>query len=190
MNVRQLHKQVGTDLRLRPLPIRIMGNGEQLAPSDDSWRLVAILENPARVKLKNLSTGHVLELQPDNIRGYQSPDFLMLRCELTISPEGISLEPTHTYSPRFARLERQMPRLLSEMRKDLRDEPLVREFVLIERAWSYWPGGDELTYFFDDHVNLLSKCQILVNYGLIVDVTHTNVSRFRISEELAQYLGA
>src|SRR5690349_18026287 len=103
MNVKQLHKQVGSDLRLRPLPIRRNSNGQQLPPSDDPWRLQEILDNPARLKLKNLPTGHVLEIQSDNVRGYQSPDFLLLRCELTISPSGISFEPVHKHNPVFAR---------------------------------------------------------------------------------------
>ena len=190
MNVKQLHKQVGTDLRLRPLPIRRNGNGAELPPSDDPWRLQDILDNPARVKLKNLSTGHVVELQSDNVRSYQSPDFLLLRCELTISPSGISLEPVHKHNPIFARLEMQMPGLLDEMRSDLARQPLTREFVLLERGWAYWPGGDELSYYFEDHEELSSKCHILANHGLVADITRTNVRRFRMSEELAEYLGA
>lgn len=96
MNIHQLQKQIGHNLRLRPLPIRQGTNGELLPSSDDPWRLNQILDKPARVELSNIATGHILELQSDNIRGYQSPDFLMLRCELTISPRGISIEPTHT----------------------------------------------------------------------------------------------
>lgn len=83
-----------------------------------------------------------------------------------------------------------MPGLLSEMRADLGDHPLRREFVLLERAWSYWSRGDELAYFFDDHDDLHSKVQILANLGLVTDITAGNVARFRISEELAQYLAA
>lgn len=190
MNIRQLQKQVGSTMRLRPLPIRRMGNGQELPPSDDAWRLVDILDKPARVQLSNIATGHVLELQSDNIRGYQSPDFLLLRCQLTISPLGISVEPSHTHNPVFARLEQQMPGLLDEMRRDLAEHPLRREVVLLERDWSYWASGEELAYFFDDHVDLSSNFQILANLRLVADITFNGVVRFRISEELAQYLGA
>jgi hypothetical protein len=37
----------------------------------------------------------------------------------------------------FARLEGQMPKLLSEMRADLGEHPLVREFTLLKRCWTY-----------------------------------------------------
>jgi hypothetical protein len=190
MNIKQLHKQVGTDLRLRPLPIRRESNGGQLPSSDDLWRLETILDNPARLKLKNLSTHHVVELQSDNVRGYQSPDFLLLRCELTISPTGISFEPVHKHNPVFARLETQMPGLLDEMRSDLAKHPLSREFVLLERTWAYWAGGDDLAYHSEEHEDLSNKCHILANHGLIVDITRANVRRFRMSEEFAEYLGA
>jgi hypothetical protein len=41
----------------------------------------------------NISTHHVIELQPDNIREYRSPHFLVLRCQLSISSKGVQLEP-------------------------------------------------------------------------------------------------
>lgn len=89
----------------------------------------------------------------------------------------------------FTRLERIMPDLLTEMRKDLTEHPLSREFVVLKKGWSYWGYGYELAYYFEDHPELENKLRILLNYSLIQDVTHTNVSRYIISEELARYLG-
>lgn len=89
----------------------------------------------------------------------------------------------------FMELERIMPDLLAEMRKDLTEYPLSREFVVLEKGWSYWARGHELAYYFEDHPELESKLRILLNHRLIQDVTHTNVSRYIISEELARYLG-
>ena len=83
-----------------------------------------------------------------------------------------------------------MPDLLAEMRKDLTDYPLSREFVVLEKGWTYCASGHELVYYFEDHPELENKLRILLNYGLIQDVTHTNVSRYIISEEFARYLGA
>jgi hypothetical protein len=92
-------------------------------------------------------------------------------------------------SDAFARLERLIPQLLIEMRQDLAQHPLRREFVLLKRSWSYWAKGNELCYYFDDHPDLLSQIQILENYGLVREITYNNVQRYMMSEELAQYLG-
>lgn len=88
----------------------------------------------------------------------------------------------------FTSLERMMPDLLTEMRKDLNENPLSREFVVLKKGWSYWGRGHELAYYFEDHPELENKLHILLNYGLIQDITRTNVSRYIISEELARYL--
>ena len=90
----------------------------------------------------------------------------------------------------FIELERIMPDLLAEMRKDLTEYPLSREFVVLKKGWSYWASGHELAYYFEDHPELENKLRILLNHGLIQDVTHTNVSRYVISEKFARYLGA
>ncbi len=88
------------------------------------------------------------------------------------------------------RLERLMPDLLAEMRNDLAENPLSREFVILKRAWSYWASGGELVYYLDDHPDLENKLHILQNYGLIHEITYNNVQRYVITEELASYLGA
>lgn len=90
----------------------------------------------------------------------------------------------------FQRIERLMPGLLAEMRKDLSDYPLSREFVLLKKGWSYWPHGHELSYYYEDHPELDNKVRILQNIGLITDVTYNNVSRYIMNEEFVRYLGA
>ena len=90
----------------------------------------------------------------------------------------------------FQKIESLMPDLLSEMRDDLGNDPLSREFIVMRRSQSYWPDGQEdvLVYYYDDHQNLDNKIRVLENYGLIQDITQTNVGRFLISEKLADYL--
>ncbi len=90
----------------------------------------------------------------------------------------------------FVEMERIIPDLLAEMRKDLTENPLSREFVVLKKGWSYWASGHELVYYFEDHPQLENKLRILLNNGLIQDVTHTNVSRYVLSEKFARYLGA
>ena len=90
----------------------------------------------------------------------------------------------------FIELERIMPDLLAEMREDLTEHPLSREFVVLEKGWTYSASGHELAYYFEDHAELENKLRILLNHDLIQDITHTNVSRYVISEKFAKYLGA
>jgi len=90
----------------------------------------------------------------------------------------------------FVELERIMPDLLAEMRKDLTENLLSREFVVLEKGWTYNASGYELVYYFEDHPQLENKLRILLNHGLIQDITHTNVSRYVISEKFAKHLGA
>ncbi|MEA2561930.1 MAG: hypothetical protein QOH06_3434 [Acidobacteriota bacterium] len=89
----------------------------------------------------------------------------------------------------FRRIERLLPELLAEMRRDLVAHPLRRECALLKKAWSYASAGAEFVYYFEDHPELDSQFKILENYGLVIDVTTRNVTRYRISEDLAEYLG-
>ena len=106
MDARKLKNQIGSLLRLRPPPMRVTDDGGQLGACDDPWTLSEILAGPTRVRLVNSLTGHVLVLQSDNIREYRSPDFLLLRCQLTIKPREIAIEPIFTPSPDLCADER------------------------------------------------------------------------------------
>jgi hypothetical protein len=89
----------------------------------------------------------------------------------------------------FLRLEQLMADLLDEMRNDLRERPLTREFVLLKKIWSYLPGGQEASYYYEDHPDLGNKVRILQNYGLIREITFNEVKRYVLTEALARYLG-
>lgn len=88
----------------------------------------------------------------------------------------------------FARIEQLMPKLLEEMRQDLAENPLIREFALLQKRWSYSTMGNEFVYYFEDHANLDGAIRILENHGLVTDITTRNVSRYVLSEELVEYL--
>ncbi len=88
----------------------------------------------------------------------------------------------------FRKLENLMPNLLNEMRQDLLQYPLRREFVLLQRSWTYWAGGHELCYFYDDHNDLEGMISILCNYNLVRDITYNSVKRYVFLEELVDYL--
>jgi hypothetical protein len=88
----------------------------------------------------------------------------------------------------FLKVERLVPELLAEMRKDLIENPLRREFVVLKRTWSYWAKGNELFYFYEDHPELDSALQVLENLELVRNITYNNTKRFIITERLADYL--
>ncbi len=89
---------------------------------------------------------------------------------------------------KFARLERLMPDLLEEMREDLTTNPFMREFVVYKKGLSFCNGGTAFEYASTDEPTLLSKVQIMENVGLVRDITNKNVKRYRMSEELVDYL--
>jgi hypothetical protein len=93
MNLKQLAKQRQASLKLRPVPVGLLLELRRKAPCDDYWRLVDILEDPSRIQLTNTRTGQSVELQPDNVREYRSPDFLLLRCQLTMTAARVEIEP-------------------------------------------------------------------------------------------------
>lgn len=99
MNALQLSRNVGHMFRLRPIPFRVEASGEQLPQIDDQWRLDSVDQKPARVRLTNTRTGHQIELESDNISERRSPDFLILRCEITLRPDGIAIEPIQRGAP-------------------------------------------------------------------------------------------
>ena len=89
---------------------------------------------------------------------------------------------------KFVKIENLMPDLLSEMKDDLLNNPLSREFILLKHGWIYNGDDNVLAYYYEDHDDLNNKINILENLGLINKITYTNVERFTISEELADYL--
>lgn len=88
----------------------------------------------------------------------------------------------------FPKMERLMPDLLKEMRTDLAEHPLRREFVVLKRGWIYSAKGEELVYYYDEHPELNGKLDVLENCELIHEITYNNTLRYKISEDFADYL--
>lgn len=89
----------------------------------------------------------------------------------------------------FESLERKAPKLLAEMRKDLQNQPLVRQFVILSRKWTYNGGSTPyFAYFFEDHDGILALTTILEHYGAIYDVTFNKVTRYNFNEDFVDYL--
>jgi Putative DNA-binding domain len=89
-------------------------------------------------------------------------------------------------------IECLIPELFNQFRLDLMDDPLVREFILMNERAMYdgVPEKQIFVYYYEVHTHLRSKLQILENHALIREVTFNNVDRFIMSEELVSYLQA
>jgi hypothetical protein len=81
-------KNLGIDVKVRP-----MARSENVVqtPIDDLWR-VQNVESKA-VELLNLRTKQSVEIRGDNFREFRTPNFLILRCQLTLTEEQVLIEP-------------------------------------------------------------------------------------------------
>ena len=57
------------------------------------WRLEDVNVSAGTVTLHCLYTGHTITLGADNVREYRTPDFLMLKCQLTLAGDNVQIEP-------------------------------------------------------------------------------------------------
>ena len=118
-----------------------------------------------------------------------SPSSVVLAGQGNTVIQVSSVTPSETDSP-FPDLEKQMPELFAEMRKDLAEHPFAREFVILKKGWGYNadPNKTTLVYYFEDHPDLRNKLRILQNHRLIQEITYNNTERFTMTEELVNHL--
>lgn len=90
----------------------------------------------------------------------------------------------------FQKLEDKMPSLIAEMRNDIRNEPFIREFVVLSKNLSYNgdPENPIFSYFFEDHDNLNPMLKVMQNYGAIIETTYNTTDRFEFTEDFVEYL--
>ena len=89
----------------------------------------------------------------------------------------------------FRRIDSLMPALFAEMRSDLKSFPMKREFILMPKRATYNAGRRKpLSYYYEDHEDLADKVGLLVNEGVVTDITYNSVDRYMISEALVEYL--
>jgi hypothetical protein len=90
----------------------------------------------------------------------------------------------------FLRLEQLMPDFLEQIRHDLKAAPLSREFVPMSKMFGYSGRGHELIYYFEDIPELHNKLRILLNHGLVRDITtNTRARHFMFTEAFVRYFG-
>ena len=90
---------------------------------------------------------------------------------------------------RFRGVRQQMPEWFDEIKTDLSapDNRVLRDFYVLPSSGVIF-NGVGLTYAEDQVSNLRAKIAVLQNSGYVVDVTHSNVPAFRMSEEFVALL--
>jgi hypothetical protein len=93
MNLEQSKKKnLGSAVHLRPIPVRFQTATQEVLPrTDDLWTIYKVEDG--KVELHNPRTMRVVVLEGDNIREFRSPNFLLLRCQLTLTEEQVLIEP-------------------------------------------------------------------------------------------------
>ena len=89
----------------------------------------------------------------------------------------------------FRDLEGKVPKLLAEMRQDLQQHPLVRQFVLLpNKRVSYSMSYRQFLYFEEAHEDLRSVMTIMLQAGAIFDARFNSVPRYDFNEDFVRFL--
>ncbi len=83
-----------------------------------------------------------------------------------------------------------MPALITDIKKDLSKEGnnLIRELFIMSDHWQLNPANLCFVYYFEEHENLQGKMHVLENYRFVIDITSTNVKKYRLTEEFVDLL--
>ncbi len=101
-------------------------------------------------------------------------------------PANTLAEPDESNDP-YEEIERIMPTLLDEMKKDLAEFPRRREVILKEKGWCYH-GSGVLEYYYESHEDLEALFDILENHGMVREITFNEVKRYRLLEPFVKFL--
>ena len=110
MNLEELTKNVGQFFQVRPRVIRttllvrvlrrlrLLEVGSVIPKRgrvkvDYEWRLDDVSVPAGTVTLSCLRTGHKMTLKGDNVREYRTPNFILLRCRVTLDGDRVHIEP-------------------------------------------------------------------------------------------------
>lgn len=98
---------------------------------------------------------------------------------LEVGAGGTYLQRITPIGTPYSKLEQMMPELLAEMKKDVSEQPLCRELIVLSSHGNVYNGDSVFVYYKCDHPSLHSKLRILQNHGLIQEITYNNVGSAR-----------
>jgi len=105
VNTEYLKQNVGQQVWLRPLvllvtrklpDIAVLSTGEPIYKTeteDTNFRWTIESVSKEGVTLRCSFTDHRITLSADNVREYRKPDFLLLKCQLTLDGDKVLMEP-------------------------------------------------------------------------------------------------
>lgn len=89
----------------------------------------------------------------------------------------------------FQDLEKKMPELINEIRKDFETDSDCRVFHLLpSKSVVFNTSKPSFFYFEDEHNNLDSKINMLLDSDFIFDITETNTPKYQFTEELIKLI--
>ena len=108
--------------------------------------------------------------------------------KLASSHESLSI--TKSIEAKFLKVKSLMPELIAEIKKDLSREGkyLIRELFIMSNNQVLNPENPCFVYYFEEHENLQGKMHILEHYRFVIDMTSTNVKKYRLTEEFVELL--
>ncbi len=92
MNISHFRHNLGKRVKPWPAP-RVKLLDGRLLPLDDEWIIEHIDEDKRQVRLARVGMGHVKVLGFDNIREIRTPNYLLLRCQLTLEGKAVHIDP-------------------------------------------------------------------------------------------------
>lgn len=91
MNLKELAKHQDRIYRIEPAPLSKVGT--KVAPSRyNEWK-IRVLKSRGILEIRNITTGHQLDLGFDHYYDFRTPDFLMLKCQLTMEGASLHMKP-------------------------------------------------------------------------------------------------
>jgi len=83
-----------------------------------------------------------------------------------------------------------MPELIADIEKDLSRDGcnLIRVLFVMSDRSALNSANRCFVYYYEEHENLQGKMYILENYRFVIDVTSTNVKKYRLTKEFVDLL--
>ncbi|HEX9758308.1 MAG TPA: hypothetical protein VGB26_11005 [Nitrospiria bacterium] len=94
MNKKGIEKLIGRPIKIRPKVKRVHGNGTELSFMDYDWYVELVSSSKGIIRLSNPATGHSKDLGMDNFYEFRTPNFLILKCQLTLKGYAVLVEPS------------------------------------------------------------------------------------------------
>ena len=90
----------------------------------------------------------------------------------------------------FKKIKQKMPKLIEEIKDDIKEYPLKRKCILFSKRCSYCgnPNDSVLVYYYEDHNDLEDKFKLLENNSFVISITFNNITRYEFTEKFIELL--